>query len=40
MDKPFNSLISKGLIEENGDRVQLTQIGVFRGNEVFQEFLI
>ena len=36
----IQSLMGKGLIEENGDRVQLTRKGVFRGNEVFQEFLM
>ncbi|MBO1914008.1 oxygen-independent coproporphyrinogen III oxidase, partial [Microvirga sp. 3-52] len=35
----IQALIDKELIEVNGDRVQLTRNGVFRGNEVFQQFL-
>ena len=35
----IKSLITNGLIQKNGDKIQLTKMGVFRGNEVFQEFL-
>lgn len=35
----LQTLRDKGLIELVDDRVKLTRIGVFRGNEVFQEFL-
>ena len=31
-------LIDKGLIEQNGDRVQLTRNGVFRGMKYFNNF--
>jgi putative oxygen-independent coproporphyrinogen III oxidase len=37
--KTIQSLIEKELLEINGDRVKLTRNGVFRGNEVFQQFL-
>ncbi|AOV07914.1 radical SAM family heme chaperone HemW [Sporosarcina ureilytica] len=32
-------LINKGLIEQTNDRYKLTNTGLFRGNEVFQQFL-
>lgn len=35
----LQTLQGKGLIEFVDDRVKLTRVGVFRGNEVFQEFL-
>ena len=35
----LQTLQGKGLIEFADDRVKLTRVGVFRGNEVFQEFL-
>ena len=35
----LQSLTDRGLIEQSGGKVKLTRIGVFRGNEVFQEFL-
>ena len=35
----FNSLIQNGLVEKSGEKFKLTKIGVFRGNEVFQQFL-
>ncbi len=35
----IRSLIDKGLIEKNGEMIRLTRRGVFRGNEVFQQFL-
>ncbi|MFD1927375.1 radical SAM family heme chaperone HemW [Sporosarcina siberiensis] len=35
----LDSLIQSGLIERVGERIKLTKIGVFRGNEVFQQFL-
>ena len=35
----LQTLQGKGLIEVKDDRVKLTRVGVFRGNEVFQEFL-
>lgn len=36
----IEDLISRGLLEKNGDRVRLTDKGVFLGNEVFQAFLL
>lgn len=35
----IEDLISKGLLERKGDRIRLTDQGVFLGNEVFQAFL-
>ncbi len=35
----LRSLIQNDLLEQCGDRVKLTRTGVFRGNEVFQQFL-
>lgn len=35
----IQQLIQDGLVERSDDRVKLTRIGVFRGNEVFQQFL-
>jgi putative oxygen-independent coproporphyrinogen III oxidase len=35
----IQSLIERGLLERTDDKIKLTQKGVFRGNEVFQEFL-
>ncbi|MFS0575277.1 radical SAM family heme chaperone HemW [Sporosarcina sp. 179-K 3D1 HS] len=32
-------LMADGLIEQQGDHVKLTKKGIFRGNEVFQQFL-
>ena len=32
-------LTKRGLIEQRDDRIRLTRLGVFRGNEAFQEFL-
>ncbi|MCZ2259374.1 radical SAM family heme chaperone HemW [Sporosarcina sp. G11-34] len=37
--KTFETLIGNGLVEKSGDKFKLTKIGVFRGNEVFQQFL-
>lgn len=37
--KTLESLVQKGLIEKLDDEYRLTKFGVFRGNEVFQEFL-
>ena len=37
--KNLESLIQSGLVERSGDKYKLTKIGVFRGNEVFQQFL-
>lgn len=35
----LTSLIEKGLLEAEDDVFKLTEIGLFRGNEVFQQFL-
>lgn len=35
----LQTLTESGLIEQVGDRVKLTRIGVVRGNEAFQQFL-
>lgn len=35
----LQSLIEKGLLEKKNDVFKLTEIGLFRGNEVFQQFL-
>ncbi|MFC5591058.1 radical SAM family heme chaperone HemW [Sporosarcina soli] len=35
----IEQLVQDGLVERSDDRVKLTRIGVFRGNEVFQQFL-
>ena len=35
----LQSLVREGLVEQSDGRVKLTRIGVFRGNEVFQQFL-
>lgn len=35
----IRKLVKDGLVEWSDDSVKLTQIGVFRGNEVFQQFL-
>ncbi|CAM3115919.1 radical SAM family heme chaperone HemW [Filibacter tadaridae] len=37
--KTVQSLIERGLVEQVGDRTKLTRMGVYRGNDVFQEFL-
>ena len=37
--KTLQTLTESGLIEQIGDRVKLTRIGVVRGNEAFQQFL-
>lgn len=37
--KTLESLIQKELVEKLDDNYRLTKIGVFRGNEVFQQFL-
>ena len=37
--KTLQTLTESGLIEQIGDRVKLTGIGVVRGNEAFQQFL-
>ncbi|KXH87392.1 radical SAM family heme chaperone HemW [Sporosarcina sp. HYO08] len=47
-EKPFdmiygetlNRLIESKLIERTDDAVKLTRLGIFRGNEVFQQFLL
>ena len=31
--------LKSGLVEKSGDKFKLTKIGVFRGNDVFQQFL-
>ncbi|WP_336822600.1 radical SAM family heme chaperone HemW [Sporosarcina sp. USHLN248] len=36
----LDELVEKGLIQVKDDRVQLTRKGIFRGNEVFQRFLL
>jgi len=36
----IEELITKGLLEKNGDMIRLTNKGVFLGNEVFQAFLL
>ena len=36
----LQSLVREGLVEQSDGRVKLTRIGVFRGNEVFQQFLV
>lgn len=36
----LQSLVREGLVEQADGRVKLTRIGVFRGNEVFQQFLV
>ncbi|GCF92766.1 coproporphyrinogen III oxidase [Enterococcus florum] len=38
--QPINSLVSEGLLENTDTAVFLTQKGVFRGNEVFEHFLL
>ena len=35
----LQSLIQNGLVEQSDDAVKLTQRGVYRGNDVFQQFL-
>lgn len=35
----ITNLVEKGLLEDNGDWIRLTDKGVFLGNEVFQAFL-
>jgi oxygen-independent coproporphyrinogen-3 oxidase len=35
----IEQLVQDGLVVRSDDRVKLTRIGVFRGNEVFQQFL-
>ena len=35
----LQSLIKDGLVEQLDDAVKLTHRGVYRGNEVFQQFL-
>lgn len=37
--KTLQTLTESGLIEQIGDRIRLTSIGVVRGNEAFQQFL-
>ena len=38
-DDALKELSGKGLIELSEDRIKLTRKGIFRGNEVFQQFL-
>ena len=38
-EKLCNHLLEDGLVEQLDDTVKLTDRGVFRGNEVFQQFL-
>jgi coproporphyrinogen III oxidase-like Fe-S oxidoreductase len=38
-DRPIRRFVSEGLLEQNGDRLRLTNQGILFSNEVFAEFV-